>query len=1289
VATVKQSFRYRVRAGDGQTRWHSVTAIDRPALANVRLRVVAPEYVDRPKYEKSYIPDRIRALQGSRLTLELRPEATLDRLELILTGDQNSGETVEEQTLTLVADADGWYRFETILEQTFSLSPALHGPHGLRGSDRQVCTIHVIPDKAPVARVISPTDELSVNPDEVVEIIFEAHDDHGIAAAELVVYDESPTKEGKPPEILSIEQIPLGDQQWKKHVLATAWLDLAKYDFDGGANISYAVRVTDNRVRRGDPKAELAEGSSTNRGTSARGSESSPTELNSTNPVLAAKAGKANAKPAPEPGASKTGSAVKSTSNKPSVPPDPALQPANTDSAPGNNSVPTTDAGTTDAGNKDKSAGKNEPSTVSKTGNRNKNIKGDPNSGDPDSTPTNKQKSDKASDNKKPGAVAATNNEAKAGNPDDPTPASGAKNTPLNASADPAEPKSPDAANTTKTSIAQTLGKPTNNDQQVAKSDAARATPRDRTPDQPADQDAEPRAGQDPVAVTNSADSSESTPQSKQSRMAEVDVQRGQNSESNRLRLKVRKRTTAVAQARGDRRTIQMRIRERLEKIDRQLKAAEAVLLEIDTQLKQTGESDEHARQLEAVDVRLAAVERIIGELRNESKETPFAFAGLQMVNIGRANITPARDRVFFLIRQPDAKPDPHVLEALQNVSRARELLAALLVRYDKVTRDQELAKSLEEAVKIYEVYIENMQRLMRQARQNRNPLQRKMAIVEVDEAYLKRLKETLEMRSDLMAEFGRILADDPRLLSKYMDLIKRRQSSLRNDLTELRERQEEISDELRGWRRVGQPQRDDLWLLVVELRLLAAAPISKDASRLQERTVAQMPLGLDPSHGTPALILEHVRQIALQARANANDAQRRIRQATVDESKNSDLVTAAEALSFRLAELNAALEQLDFEGNDEETTEFVLKRLAESRALAERAVAWAETAASIQQRQYHSLAQVDQQQLAMNTEQLRIAMLEIEPQLGRQFPDGEAPAAVLAIARELMQVMESVTFNQTAATYAFDRNQLENAETQQTLAMEGFERAEELFDKMRRMVIEELDKIDPDDPNIADLVDPTLDEFLEQLEREPNLNALIGIPNRPRNLKVISDWLLWQEQSGDALIGAADEAAQSARARAMEEKRIARTDDNSEEDPDMSEAEWLEVAKAEEIQETLEQKIQELRKQAADPETDEEEKQKILKMAKQLEALRESLGKQQIDEKEWKKLVESDQMKAVIKALANGEPLPDNQWNTILSSLDKGLWQVRGRTPPEDYRKAIEQYQDQIRRLLNAEDVD
>ncbi len=155
------------------------------------------------------------------------------------------------------------------------------------------------------------------------------------------------------------------------------------------------------------------------------------------------------------------------------------------------------------------------------------------------------------------------------------------------------------------------------------------------------------------------------------------------------------------------------------------------------------------------------------------------------------------------------------------------------------------------------------------------------------------------------------------------------------------------------------------------------------------------------------------------------------------------------------------------------------------------------------------------------------------------------------------------------------------------------------------------------------------------------------------------------------------EESAQRAMKRAEEEKKRAKGDlEMAKEDRDPTEEEWEKAANAQEAQEKLDEKIAELKKKAEAPDTDEAEAEELRRMAKQLEQLRDELGSREIDNKEWRELAKSDQMKGVMRAMANGESLPDTQWNTLMSSLDKGLWQVKRRTLPEDHRAAIEQYQ-------------
>lgn len=243
---VDGSFRYRIVAGDGRTSWHTVTAIDYPMLEEVDLTITAPSYVDRPRYEKQLIPHRVKVVQGSWLNLRLKPDAPLEQLALELTLPPNGkAEAPQTQTLELAADKEGWYTFRTQLIENLSFRPILRNAHGLTNQDRHQCRIEVIADRAPVTRILSPTDEMAVAIDDVIDIRFEAHDDYGVEKAELIVYDESMTENGGEPRILHVEPIELGDQKNARHIMGETQLDLKKLGLEEGTQISYAIRVAD------------------------------------------------------------------------------------------------------------------------------------------------------------------------------------------------------------------------------------------------------------------------------------------------------------------------------------------------------------------------------------------------------------------------------------------------------------------------------------------------------------------------------------------------------------------------------------------------------------------------------------------------------------------------------------------------------------------------------------------------------------------------------------------------------------------------------------------------------------------------------------------------------------------------------------------------------------------------------------------------------------------------------------------------------------------------------------
>ncbi len=1343
--TADEPFRYRVVAGDGQTPWHTVGVIDHPALGEVRLTVTAPKYADRPKYEKSLIPSRVRVIQGSRLELMMKPVDALERLELALTIEGTSGDSDDaptETVLTLKPDADGWYRYETQLMEDVALQPTLVNSHGLTNEDRHRCRIQVIPDKAPFARVISPTDEMAVAFDDVLPIKFEAHDDHGIATAELVVYDESATEEGEEPKILEIIPIPLGDQALEKHVMATAELDLNELGVKEGTNISYTIRVTDTRMLELDPdnmRAQMSEakpgksdkdtemadaseqGDAAQRdgdqeaGESHNGTPSdseSATRNKEADPDaekmkdMLASAGDLNKKQtdAREAAENNLGpqSASKQNGETSSSESEPEKERSKGDTS--NENAKTT-ANEGDASKKAKSDTDDDSKESSET--ERKGIRTLPQSDASAGDESEKAESQSANDkDKEAGTLDAK------GEPGKPNGAKPGENDPNGESAD----EKPTPKSDSNTALASNDPK-TDGDPMPAKNGSdAGAEPRENDSDKNnSERDAEnakqmlAQAGDEKKDDSqprknsgggSSNSDSEKKPQEKRDEPGEEGAPRnvsvalapqqsesGQNTETKKRKLKITQRLTAVAAASG-RKATATKIRDRVVRIDEMLAEAETALTAV---VERNIPDADRSEQFRMLDKQLGDIEEYVAELRNETKEQQFAFVGLQMVHITRTHVTPARDRAYIAIREPLGTDNPTV--ALHHVVRAREMLNALLKRYDKVARDEELAKALDESVEMYEVMVERSQQLMREARQNMNPLKRKMGVIEVDQNYLDRYAEVANMRREMLAEFGRMLGEDPRLLSRYLDIVRRRRQSLRNQLSEISIRQEEVTTELSSWLQVEDDQRADLWAIIAELRMHAATSLAKEASGLAERMEQVMPLSLRTDQTTPALVIGHAQQIARVAREITFDKKTFLKQLAQGEEP-IDLQPKAEQLSYLFGELDAALEQLNFENDDSEETEaYVTTRLLESRTIADQADAWAQLAGQLQDRHYAGLAEVDQQSVALLTELLRIDMLGMEEELDGQFQQtagSGVPGEIADMIRQLHVVMEGITFNQAAATFATTKDRLPAAETQEFMAMDGLAKAEKLFDRIRRAVVTALDEYDVDDLDIANLRDPTLDEFLARLEREPNIEAQLGIPNRPRNLRVLAQAMTGQQSGGGEFLSDAREAARRRAKNAMkmidqETKSGSKEKKKDKPESEMTEEERRERQKAKEMQETLEKSLASIKEKMEDPKTSEEQRRKLEEMAGNMKRILD----QQADDPEsagaWERIVETEKANEMLKALASGKKMPDSQWNKLLSTLDDGVWQVGGKTPPEDYRKAIERYQERIRQLMST----
>lgn len=1273
---VDDSMRYRVRSGDGETAWHTLSVIDYPDVGELQLTIEFPAYTGREPVFRDKLPRRLKVVEGSRISLAIKPLEPVETFTVSLSAPKasNTSETPAAESEVIAASDDGWHRFEMPLLADVLLQPTMTSVHGLENERKLFSRIDVVADKTPVARVLSPTDEMAVSIDEVLEIEFEAHDDFGIARAELVIYDESKQDADGNPEIVETIEIPLGDQAMQKHVSGKTMLDLQSLNMPEGSEISYAVRVTDNRnfpmtaselqaattmlaQRSNDDEAANNETAS-----DASRSAKSPQSTTAATQDGSEKHADVNRKIGNEL-ASQMAKLASPTSEKDSKTSNGELSET---ADPSSKMLPSRVPNSGDEMTADEQDGKSSESVASAS-----NVPA--NAGESNDTKSpiasaTRDKSNEANDRVMLDATKESTDES------DPDEKDGGSTTVAALSA--MKGKQNDE---TETSPAEAIAKA--NIEAAMSESSAKQESRNGEAVGSQSQQADSKDAADAKAKTEPQDSEQRNSLPRVALNGQQSTDRQQNTMTRRQRIRITEKLASVAKA-GENEGKTRRVRESVVEINEMLAVIEEGLQQV---VDRTIADSARGEQLRRLDLGLENVEAYVATLREETRETQYAFVGLQMVDITRTHVTPARDRVFASIQRP-AAGDVNATESLKHVVRARELLSALLKRYDRVEREEKFKESLDDAITMYEVYVEKQRALLREAQQNRNPLDRKMEVIEVDQEYLDRLAEVIELRRVMLDEFAEMMGDDPRLLSRFLELTRRQSRSQRDQLSEISQRQYELTEESLGWLQIDETQRPDFWTIIVELRLNNASELAEDAADMAERIEKQMPLEIDPSIGTAADIVARSREITSLSRTVSFDSE-----AYLDPSQDSQLdVTSAanvRRLSHEMSVLSALLDRLLLEHEGEEAiVDYVQPRLLEVRAVHDQVNAWSLLSRGIRENSYARLVNVEQHQLAVDTQLLRVDMLEMRDGLAAQFQrllDEELPEDIGTKIEQLHHVMESITFNQLAASWRCEAGDLEAAAVQQQLATERLETAEDLFDQIRRAVVEKLDEAEPDDPNIADLEDPTLDEFLAQLEREPNIAAQLGIPQRRRNLKRLGDSLTWGGD-GVAALGNAGAAAEQRARSAMQMSREKRQKEQQNATASKEEEDAREQEKR--VQEMLEKSLAEIEKQRDDPELTDEQRQKLEQLANDVRKLAGQSGNEPNSQRMWQLIVQSDQARAMLARIAGGGSVADtDQWNKLLSKLDDGLWQVRGKEPPEAYRDAIEQYQDQIRQLTES----
>lgn len=1386
MRSVEAPFAYRFRAGDGQTDWYRVDVADRPEIARVKVTVTPPAYTRRPAETFDHLPRRISAMQKSQFEIALRATMPVERAELEVTPDKR---------LPLVADRDGWLRWSATLEEGFSFTPRLTESHGLTNRRAPKCDLVVYLDKPPAVKVLTPDDQMAVRPEDTVQITFSATDDVGIGSAELLVYENKP--DGEPVAVATIP-IPLGEDAGAKAVQATVPLDLAKYGALDGAELSYEIRVQEDRGQSlnqgGDGAAQvattgnqagMAEQNSVAASGGASNGEAGAEEMAATAPgEVAPRSAEADseaiAKTEGEGTVATSGTdadAMKNREEKSSESSAGGTAAAKEAGAPAENAVAKSNAGSREGSEAMTQAGSSaskssesgtpgddasrESAGTSKSGELAADLKkaedkssksadggAKTQAGGPrgESAPSGKEASTQKADglaksDRKAAARSSAGGDAKAQAdtmdgkaPQDASTSkseTGAKNdggaTAENraansndagkmaadgsAKAGDANKGGEESSDTPRTATSERQGFNANgksgDGQQVssekdgedasmrenvarsqesdagssersaanaktqaegsdaktqaeglaAKSQAEGAATKSQAEGSGAKTQAEGGAkssGQQSSARQmaskdqQKASQSDSPPGDSMTRRS-LDVQPPQSSNSQRMRLKVDKWAGSFS---GQQRAkLEMAIGPELTALDETLAKAESTARGVLDQL-QGGAAwrASHDRDVTSAEASIVDGQKIIEKLAKQTKGTPYAFIGLQVAEIGLAHVEPAREGFWKSLESDGDDRATSVADAAQHVTRARALLKDLQGQFERTKRELQLAESVEKVKKMYQVYVEDSLALLETYERDPDRYARKMAEFDLDDEYLKRLEEVLKMRRDLQAELARILSEDPRLLRRFMDALRNKSNNLREELAGLVEEQQELNREVRAWSDAEESLRPQVSRALLMRQVARSDKLAAAAGKLQEQYETWLPLHRKANDADLAAATQRIQEVATAATELNAETSRLIAQAqqaaaapaaaspsaaeaaTDQEAKtqaaNPETDTAAtsasESLDPLLAhgqrlydslnQLDVALRQIAARENDTESATFAARRLVDTRRLIADASAWMRQMKAHKAGKYTGAAEVDQYRLAMKTDELAGKLGSVERQLAAtlQRQDGSLPEPIALKAREFLATLDrEASPNQLAAVYALHGNIFPRATERQQAAGDALDKAEKQYDELMKLTIAELDKMPVQDPIASLLDDPTLDELLAQLEQELDLQELLGIPQRPSNLRIIGDWLR-PGQGGGGGGGGMSPQAMTNQVRQQEQR--------------------------------ARQKLDQAYKRAI------------------ARALKETQKAPKVEPPKPAKL---------------------SDWNKLVSELGEDLRQGRDKAPPEQYRRAIEQYFSTISRAV------
>ena len=1094
VASLRQSkavdsFDYRFRAGDGQTDWHRVIVADRPKIEDLTMRIVPPEYTGKSTQTFQRLPKKLRVVAGSRLEVEVKPKLGIRNARLVM------GKT---DWAPMERASDGRYEGAVDLRQPVKFKVQLTEMHGLVNRRAPGCELKVVADAAPKVKILKPTKTTVLLPDETIDIHFKATDDHGIKKMALRVYLQ---REGEAQPALHEVAIPIDSQGNNRKIRDSVKLDLDQFNLKDGDTIRYEIRASDNFRPLEDladqteteihPMKDVELGQDQTRrdannvaAASAPSNNQAPTSSTAQGNSQAASSANASAgeKSANASAAEKSANA---STAKPSA--------ANSNAVAESNSSPASESKDEQPPANQTAAASSEDSTPDTAAKENS------------VQPATPERADAAKDSGS-SAIAKSDPSMEQDKPANATPSSASTSSATASSSaaakDNASPsQSSQSSQSSQGNQSQQASSPKKSSPQKSSDSSSSsqaekklATNKQEQPDSAKDDEDPTPSTEDPVEMANSS----------------PDDGGGQSSSSGQQKIKVDKYAGGFTSE--HRQQLEIAVSPILELLKESLTSAGKSVRKVMAD-PTTGPSTDAALSSAADD--LGVVSESVFELNEKTRNTPYVFVGLRLESIRLADVAPATEEVQKAIDAQDGTRLEHSRTAWNHISRALASLEKLEEKYEQVKRDLKRAEDILNFKKMHRIFVEKSLKMLNPKGSTINGQSRKGAEYDLDEEYLKRLKEVMEMRRDMMAELARILDDDPQLLRRYMNQMNKRASTIRDQLTFVARDQEDLSLRVAQWSDASQKP--------VELAKHQTGALADHLAELEEvfnryadvqnEFISWLPLVEGGHKGDVAEAVAKFKAAGSGLTEILADVQAIFVAGVTqpDASRQIDpLLSKSTKVEKKLATVAKSLRQLNSESSDPEIVNNTARRFPELQKVQRDMQLWAGKLELLKEGLVHESYSVDQENRRDQLLEFTVKIASLESQLvaALRSEDGQLPDGVAKKTKELQKLLDSeIPGSQLLAAQSLLDAKAARSKLEQQEITDDFTKAEKKFDEILQAIADELDKLPPADPIAALLRDPTLDEILLQLEREQDFLELLGLSARPTNLQIMSSW--------------------------------------------------------------------------------------------------------------------------------------------------------------------------------------